>query len=190
MNKANADQVASPFRIKMLLRRRGLPAGIGPVRVLDCFGRLGRVWDAVRRRVPDRQIAVAQIDHYLDQSDAELAGDNRRHLARLDLDAYDVIDLESRGVPYDQLEILFMRRPSRPKTVFVSFCPCDTGLLSENMLVDLGYTTGMIAKCPDLFSRRPMEKLKAYLSIRGVTEIVRWGGGGDREHFYFEYPGS
>lgn len=169
----------SHFELKVGLRMDNLPAGC--VRVLDCFSGTGRIWNEVRRRCPDRQFHVTRIDQRPNMPGVYLRGDNRKYLAAMNLDAFNVIDLDAYGVPFEQMELLFSRPITVPKSVFVTYIRTGIGQLPHGMLEALGYSRSMISKCPTLFCRHEREKLFGYLANRGVTEVTC--ASVDRKHY-------
>jgi len=178
MSKVQTDN--SYLAAKVELRAEHLPSG--PVRVLDCYAGTGRIWREVRRRCPQRRIRVTGIDTRR-LPGIYLRGDNRKFLGAMDLEPFNVIDLDAYGVPFQQMDILFGRRRGTAKTVFVTFIQTVMGRLPDGLLRALGYTDSMCRKCPTLLCRDGLAKIKAYLSIRGVTEIVRYSSGDGRKYY-------
>lgn len=156
------------FDVKVQLRAENLPSG--PVRVLDCFSGTGRIWNEVRRRCPGRDIHVTRIDSRRDLPGIYLRGDNRKYLASMNLDAFNVIDLDAYGAPFDQLELLFGRGQNTPKRVFVTMTKVCS--LPYGMLEQLGYSRAMIGRCPSVFSLNIHVKVRNYLAVKGVREGV------------------
>jgi hypothetical protein len=175
MNKGKTDN--SHFEAKVQLRIDHLPPE-GAIRVLDCFGGKGRIWREIRRQFPDKKIEVTRVEIKKGLPGIYLCGDNRKYLATLDLDRYNVIDLDAYGVPFDQLEILFRRPQRKARVVFVTICQQTWRSVPMKMLSAVGYPLGMVSKCPGLFMQRPLEKFKRYLYMRGVRMIdsVRFDG--------------
>jgi hypothetical protein len=87
-----------------------LPAG--KLRVLDAYAGSGRLWRAVRRECmkqaseheEERDLVVTGVDTR--QFRGVIHKDNRQILAGVDLTTFDVIDLDSYGVPADQVELV------------------------------------------------------------------------------------
>ncbi len=186
MSKAKTDN--SHFAAKVQLRLDHLPAE-DPIRVLDCFGGKGRIWREIRRQLPGRQIEVTRIEIKRGLPGIYLCGDNRKYLQTLDLDKYKVIDLDAYRVPFDQLEILFGRPQRKARAVFVTFIQTVMGQLPLGMLERIGYPRPMVRKCPTMFGRNGIEKLKAYLAQNGVgaIDIVRCrDGSNDKHYLWFE----
>jgi len=161
----------SYFRAKVALRKEAL-ASIGKkeVKVLDCFYGQGLIWKAIRNEV-DIDISVLGIEIKKGKSmDCVIEGDNLKVLPTLDLDCYDLIDLDAYGSPFKQLEIIFNK--NYKGVIVCTYIQASYGVLHNGMLEILGYNLDMIRKIPTLFSRHPMEKFKSYLSMRGVKRII------------------
>lgn len=73
------------------------------LRVLDAYAGSGRLWRAVRREV-DAQLVVTGVDTR--QFRGVIHKDNRQVIAGVDLSVFDVVDLDSYGVPADQVELV------------------------------------------------------------------------------------
>jgi hypothetical protein len=137
--------------------------------VLDAFHGNGTIWKNIEKKYPGK-IKITRID--IDQKDDlfTLIGDNTKYLSFLPLQNYDVIDLDSYGVPYEQLKIIFERKFKG--LVFVTFIQSVMGRLQNLFLNDLGYTTKMINKCPSLFCKNGYEKLLHWLALKGVQRVI------------------
>lgn len=177
---------------KVQLRARHLPDK-SVVSVLDCFHGEGVVWDAVRSKLPGRDIRVVGIDQRRGLGGLYLHGDNRKYLSSMDLDSYDVIDLDAYGCPFDQLEILFSRKIASQKTVFFTYCKVSLGMLPYGLLEAVGFPRRMVAKCPSLFGRNQMEKMEAYLYLGGIRElsVVECRSRANKQRYiHFDLPAS
>ena len=128
-------------------------------RVLDCYAGHGFIWNEVKK-LTSLNINVTSIDSRDDKTKPYLKGDNVKFIKALNLDNYDVIDLDSYGIPFQQLEIIFKKKFKG--IVHVTFIQSVMGRLNNNLLLSLGYTKEMIKKCPTLFSKNGYEKFKHY----------------------------
>lgn len=168
MNKAAIKTDNSFLTTKVKLRIDNLPPG--DLRVLDCYAGTGRIWNRIKKELPDRNIQILGID-LKKQGGIHLQGDNRKFIKSLDLTQFDIIDCDSYGVPFSLLKIIFSK-PTRPGTVvFVTFIQSIFGRLPIGMLRDLGYTSKMIHKAPTLFNRSGFSKLKLWLANQGIGQI-------------------
>lgn len=163
---------------KVALRAGHLPAG-DHLRVLDCYAGEGKIWAAVRR-LTGRRITVLPIDvKEYEETSFYLPGDNRAYLQTLDLNRFDVIDLDAYGVPFDQLEQVFSS--GYQGVVFVTFIQSVMGQLPLGLLRAVGFSDEMVKKCPTLFGRSGWKYFLEYLSLRGVTRI--WHRSHARKHY-------
>jgi hypothetical protein len=104
--KKDNTPAAIPAKVGLRLAvARAAAAGKGgePLRVLDAYAGSGRMWSAVRRHYHDRLI-ITSVDTR--RFTSNIAGDNRRVIAGMDLSRFDVIDLDSYGVPGEQVKLV------------------------------------------------------------------------------------
>lgn len=160
----------SYLRDKVELRIGNLPPG--PVRVIDCFSGKGLIWAAVKK-LSGRDIVTLPIDKRTDINDFHLHGDNLDFLETMDLSRFNVIDLDSYGIPFDQIEVLVHRKFCG--VVFVTAVWSTTGrmvgAMPHGLLRAIGFSDEQIQKCPTLFSRRGWEYFLQYLASVGVRSI-------------------
>lgn len=164
MNKGQIDN--SFFVEKVRLRIDNLPDK-EPLRVLDLYAGQGKIWDEVRKKT-GMQIKVLGIEKKKINGKIYLQGDNNKF--RMDYDQFDVIDLDAYGIPFDQMQRVFISS-IREKTIFITFIPTYWGALPHGLLVALGYSRRMIKKIPTLFNRHAPVKLMRYLASHGVTQV-------------------
>lgn len=137
------------------------------IKVLDCFTGKSIIWEEIKRE-SDKDINVIGIDRI--SYGSTLKGDNIKYLKGMNLDKYDIIDLDAYGIPLRQLEIIFRKRYRG--ILFVTFVQSIFGRLPVRMLEKIGYTRKMIEKCPTLFNRNGIEKFKQYLAINNIKIIT------------------
>jgi hypothetical protein len=94
------------FGDKVGLRMKFLP-DLDEISVLDCFHGSGKIWGKLTE-LSDGKISVIGID--IKDGPGVLVGDNRKWLRSLDLERFDVIDLDAYGNPFDQIDILIDRK--------------------------------------------------------------------------------
>ena len=151
---------------KLTIRINHLPDG--DLRVLDCFGGEGTIWERIEK-VTGRNIDCLPID-LKDNGRFRLPGDNLRFLKSLDLSKFNVIDLDAYGVPYKQLKTVF--QSGYAGAVFVTFIQSYVGELPHEMLIDIGFTQSMINKCRTLLFKHGFDKFCQWLALQGVTKIT------------------
>ncbi len=154
------------------------------IRVLDAFHGRGVIWDYIREKTKIK-IEVTAIDKKPIVDEFILFGDNRKFLPSLSLEKFDIIDLDSYGVPFDQLEEIFDydKKKKIHHGVFVTFIQSIYGRLPVGMLKKIGYSEKMVEKVPALFDRDGIGKFKAYLALNGVSTIFIKSSG--KKHYLF-----
>lgn len=166
------EKVNNSFLVdKVKLRIKHLPLN-EEISVLDAYSGKGRIWQKISGfcKVP---ISVVRIDKERDEDDvAMLIGDNVKFMGGMDLDQFNVIDLDAYGVPDETLRTIFARKKKTGRAVvFFTFIRVGFGGIPRAMLSDLGYSEGMVKKCPTLFNKVGLEKFKAWLALNGVEKI-------------------
>lgn len=160
---------------KIALRLGNLPEN--PV-VLDCFGGSGLIWEGIEKETGKRikRIGIDKKDY---QTGFFLDGNNLAFLRTINLDGFNVVDLDAYGVPYQQLKILFER--GYRGTVFVTFIQSLYGQMPKDLLNDVGFTDEMQEKCPTLFGKRGWQYFLEWLALNGVREITHRSN--NRKHY-------
>lgn len=165
MSKQQTDNDELGFTYKVSLRIETVKDN---QYVLDCFSGHGFIWNSVKKQT-GLNLDITKIDMRDDKNDAYLKGDNIKFLQAMNLDSYDIIDLDSYGVPFQQLEVLFKK--NYHGIVHVTFIQSNRGRLNNGLLQNIGYTKEMIKKCPTLFSNNGYDKFKNYLSNHSILNI-------------------
>lgn len=137
--------------------------------VLDCFGGQGLVWSRVKKAtgIDIKYLGIDKINY---GTGFYLPGDNLAYLGSIDLSRFNVVDLDSYGVPYEQLEIVFSR--GFIGRVFVTFIQVLQGKLPYGMLEEIGFSREMITKIPTLFAKNGWDYFLEYLAKKGVRQII------------------
>lgn len=165
------------FADKVRLRLAHLPDK-NPIRVLDCFSADGSLWKEIQKHT-EKKIQVLRIEKEKGKRGTYLPGDNIKYLSTIQLDIFDVVDLDAFGVPYPQLKILFERKYQGH--VYVTFIQSLFGALPSDMMTELGFTEAMIRKAPILIYKAGRSRLLTYLGQKGIskTQIISIG----RKHY-------
>jgi hypothetical protein len=166
LTKTNND--AAMLESKIQLRINSLPADKLEIKVLEAFGGEGILWDAVKRRCPEKLIKVLAIDKN-DYQRVQLQGDNVKWLYSLNLNEFDIIDLDAWGSPVKQLEILFSKKyKGIVHCTFISTKNFNPDKILSN---SFGFNRKMVQKSPSLFCKHPYTAFINYLAINGVKKI-------------------
>lgn len=166
MNRLQIKTDNSYLNTKINLRMNHLPDQQS-IKVLDCFAGRSKIWKKIKKE-SSKNINAVGIDRI--SYGSTLKGDNVKYLKGMNLDKYDIIDLDAYGIPFRQLEVIFKKRYKG--ILFITFIQSIFGRLPVRMLTKIGYTRNMIKKCPTLFNRNGIEKFKQYLAMNGIRKIV------------------
>jgi len=153
---------------KIALRINYLPVK-DELNILDCFGGHGVIWKAIQRKY-NKKINRVAIDSRNDLLDFHLHGDNIKILSGMNLDKFDVIDLDSYGIPYNQLKIVFDKKFKG--IVFVTAIYSKMGGVHKDMLIDIGFTREMMKKSKTIYGARGFEYFLEWLALNGIKRIV------------------
>lgn len=162
--KTNND--LSLLDIKIQLRINSI-SHLEKINVLELYGGEGILWNKVKE-ITGKDIKILSIDKNKYKR-VQLQGENIKFLKSINFNEFDVIDADAWGSPFKQLQQIFKQQYKG--IVHVTFIQTMMGALDKKMLSELGYTEEMTKKIPTLFSKNGIEKLKNYLSKKGVTEI-------------------
>lgn len=157
------------FAVKVELRER-LIQDKDHYRILECFAGDGALWGALIKKYPSKKFEILRIDLKPDKKGVYLKGDNLKFIGGMDLRQFDLIDLDAYGSPYHQLDIVFKSGYKGP--VVCTAIQTMSGALPHGFLRELGYTPAMVKKCPTLFNLSGLDKMKEYLSLKGVKKLA------------------
>lgn len=168
---------------KILLRLEALnQIDKDSITILEAFGGDGIIWNEVKKRTT-KELHILRIDKKQDKKGVYLRGDNIKFLKSIDLSAFDIVDLDAYGSPYNQLEIVFAKKYHG--IVICTYIQTGLGQINKKLLQSLGYTASMINRCPTLFSRQPFSKMLNYLSKSGIGTIYNVQATERKNYFYF-----
>jgi hypothetical protein len=165
------------LKLKVKLRLNHMPDK-KEIKVLDCFTGKQLIWNEIKKQT-DKKIFVIGIDK--DKTKKGLRGDNLKYIKGMDLNKYDIIDLDAYGIPYKQLKEIF--RKNYKGKIFITFIQSMFGQLPKDMLKEMGYPKTMIRKCPTLFNKNGIEKFKLYLAKNNILKINRISK--DNKHYIY-----
>jgi len=165
MSNQRTDNDKFGFQYKVSLRSETVKDNQN---ILDCFSGHGHIWNEVRKQT-GLELIITSIDTRNDKSSVYLKGDNIKFLKAMDLGQYDVIDLDSYGIPFQQLEVIFAKKYKG--IIHITFIQSSMGRLNNGLLTSLGYTKNMIKKCPTLFSKNGYDKFKYYLANHSILRV-------------------
>jgi len=141
--------------------------GLNEIVVLELFGGEGILWSEVKKRTnKDIKILSIDVNKY---KRIQLQGNNEKFIDSLDLEIFNVIDIDAWGSPYKQLNKIIAKKYKG--IVHCTFIQTMMGKLSNDLLLNLGYSENMIKKIPSIFNKNGIDKFKLYLANKGIKEI-------------------
>lgn len=152
---------------KISLRLKYLPSQDN-IKVLDCFNGDGIIWNKIKNKVK-KNIEITPIE-IKQKKGIYLKGDNIKYLMSLDLNKFDIIDLDAYGIPFAQLEIIFNKK-FKNKIIYFTFIQSVMGKLPNKLLIKLNYSKEMIIKCPTIFNKNGFEKICNYIALNQIKNI-------------------
>ncbi len=145
--------------------------------VLDCFAGTSEIYKGIKCK---KTSIEKEPNKY---PKAHLLGDSLRFLKSININQYNIIDLDAYGIPAKHLEVIF--DSDYKGYVIVTAIQTGMGQMPYLILESLGYTRKMIKKCPTLFSKNGLGKLEKYLYFRGVKQITGYFFN-RKYYFYFK----
>ena len=140
----------------------------GKEKILELFAGESIIWDEIKKTYPN--LIIHRIEKEKGKNNKiHINADNMKILPSLNLDKYDIIDVDSYGVPYKQLEEIFKKEYNG--IIIVTWIASIMGQMPKKLLLNLGYTKGMFKKCPILLSKNSIVILSKYLYIKEIGKV-------------------
>jgi hypothetical protein len=165
---------------KIALRLQSLPDK-DVINILDAYGGEGVLWSTIKN-LTNKKINVLSID-VNKYNHINLQGDNLKFLQSIDLNKFDIIDLDAWGSPVEQL--LILQKKHYNGIVHCTFIQTEFGKLSNKLLTKIGYPKSMISKCPTLFSKNGIEKMLLFVHILFNINYIYICSFNRKNYFYF-----
>lgn len=168
MNKAQIKKTDNSFLTDKIKIRINTLEKINKktITILDAYAGDSVIWNNIKN-IPEykNKLKIIKIEKEK-KGGIYLKGNNIKYLLSMNLNKFDLIDLDAYGIPYKQLKILFQKKYKGQ--IVITAIQSGLGGLPDELLIDLGYTKKMIKKCPTLFSKNGIEKLLNYLGNNGI----------------------
>ncbi len=156
---------------KIALRKNAIEQ-LKKIKVLDCFGGKGIIWEKIKSINKKQCIEVISIEIEKGKNKKAIEGNNLKLLPSLDLKEFNVIDVDAYGSPFKQLDIILNNRTLKQGTIiFVTDIQTMQGAVPHKLLLQDNITRKMIKKIPSLFYKKSFEIMKSYLNKKGITKI-------------------
>lgn len=165
---------------KVMLRRQAVKSIREPLRVLDLFAGENKIWKCIGT---DRYYGIEAEKG----KGRNLHADNRAIIPHLDLSAFNVIDCDAYGTPYDQIKLLFDNGTMKSGTVVIYTCITGTlNRLSVKMIKDYGLEDEY-RRSRVLYNPYAAEMFHAMLYRYGIRSVTAYHikKSMDKEYGYF-----
>lgn len=151
--------------LKVAVRREAI-AALTDVRVLDCFAGNNVLWKEIK---PDYYLGIEKVKGKGSQN---IYGDNVRLIPSLDLSRYNVIDLDSYGIPASQL-LAVVQNETLPDSVVIVYTAIGGAIArgSKKLMSATGIRSEAYEKCPMLWNKKMLDLWYALLAKIGVEKI-------------------
>uniref|UniRef100_A0AAU8AZJ7 SAM-dependent methyltransferase n=1 Tax=Dulem virus 36 TaxID=3145754 RepID=A0AAU8AZJ7_9CAUD len=133
--------------------------------VLDCFHGKGEIWENMHKLSKIDKVQGIEKNKKLHSCFDTLYGDNLKLLKTIDIDEYNVIDLDAFGSPFKQMDIIFARA-QKPKVIIYTFCFSGMSGVPQ----EISRAKNIQKKCKTIINGYLDEMFSAYLKLHGVTE--------------------
>lgn len=155
------DNANVPHKVQL---RREATKDLDSIRVLDLFAGNNVLWSNFDC---DKYYGVEVVKG----KGKNLNADNVKVIASLDLSKFNVIDCDSYGIPFKQLEQVF-KNPTLADGTIILYTAIGNSLsaLSKVVLDSFGIYR-MYKKCKVLFNSKSDEFFHAWLAKNGVTKV-------------------
>lgn len=164
MSRTHTDNYHTDWKI--YLRQEGTKS-IPALRVLDLFGGNNILWSSFRTEL----YFSAEKER---GKGFNLHVENRRIIKKLDLSQFNVIDCDSYGTPFAQIQGLFENPTLQKGTVIFYTATCNgmAGLCREQM--QFYKIESMVKMCPTLFNGFSLEYFYGLLNRCGVRTVYKY----------------
>lgn len=183
MSKLQTDN--SHLEAKIQVRIDAL-SGIDFPKILECYAGRGIIWDSIKTRLK-KEIKITKIEKEKFKSPKmALPGDCLKYLKSINLDSFDIIDLDAYGIPFDQMETLFNRN-YKGRVIVTSIQSMHGGIPKKLAQIN-GISDKIRRAAPSLINSKFVEFISSYLynhnikSVRGITC--------GRKHYFWYYGGN
>lgn len=133
--------------------------------ILDAYAANGAIWDEINRSHPCH---VTRIEKNARSKGIYLKGDNVRWMASIDLNRYDVIDLDAYGSPINTLDEVF--RQGYTGTVVVTWIASISGT-TRRLYQAIGISREILEATPTIVRSLTRDCIYTYLFQKGIKRL-------------------
>lgn len=174
---------SSHFEEKIAIRLEAVK-NLDQINVLDCFHASGDIWKRMEQYVSINKFLGIEKNKRLKSTKEVIHDNNLKVLKHINIDNYNVIDLDAYGSPLEQMEIIF-KRSEKSKIIIYTFCFYALSgiplLMSEAPRIQ--------ERCKTIMNQYFEEMFSSYLKKHGITEWydITFTGNIKKMYGYFYY---
>lgn len=144
--------------------RKFATQNIDKKKVLDLFAGENLLW----KTIPTERYYGVEIEKNKGQN---AHGDNLKFIPTLNLSEYNIIDLDSYGIPFNQIYTLYANRTLKKGTVIIFTAITNKMSGVNKSCLKIFKMERMYRKCKVLINSKAMELFYAFLEMKGVKKI-------------------
>jgi len=168
MSKPIIKKKSSNFHIKRELRIQALKEVKGNVKILDCFHGNGELWKSIMKVGLEFDLLGIDINPSLSPFET-IQGDNIEVVKSLDIEKYNIVDLDAYTNPIPLLKYLYPR--AKDGTVFIYTLILVRFAYTNNDLVEESGGKNIRSKSRTILNRSYGEMWSSLLYKLGVTKF-------------------
>ena len=166
----------SKLEEKLILRREVIDKiGKPEIKVIELYAGKSVMWSILRDEYKDRvKIHLLSIEKEHGNNPRALQGDNMKFIDGIDLNRFDIVDVDAYGIPAGQLKAI--RKQNYRGWVIVTAIQSMFGALPKDVLLANGITKAMMRKVSAVFVSKGLAYIKNFIyslggrTIRGFFE--------------------
>ena len=166
MNLHSTKTDNTSIKSKINLRRLAV-AGLDEIRVLDLFAGENRLWESFKKA---RYYGVEKVKG----KGRNLTTDNIRAIQSLDLSAFNVIDVDSYGIPANQIYELYQNGTMQDGTVVVYTCITNKMSGLNRCILDMFNLRAIFKKSKTMLTGQAVEMFYGMLYSLGVRKVCEY----------------
>jgi hypothetical protein len=151
--------------------------------VLDLFAGNNKIWNGIKTK----KYYGIEIEKGKGKN---LTGNNQRVIPSLDLSAFNVIDCDSYGVPFNQIWLLTQNKTLKSGTVIIYTAITNKVSSLNKKAIEKQGISNMYKKCKTLFNGKAIEFFYAFLHEIGVRKVYEYSKktSFEKHYGYFVIP--
>lgn len=161
---------------KVLLRELSI-RGLEEVKVLDLFAGENKIWSQIKT---DRYYGVEEQKG----KGINLFANNLKVIPPLDLSEFNVIDCDSYGIPFEQVEALYRNKTLQKGTVIIYTCISNAISTMNGRCLRKFHLEKMYKKSKILINKLSINYFFEMLRQKGITHVTEYE---DRNSFTKKY---